>query len=1094
MILVVNESKQKITVNVYSTEDKTNDLGLPALLDSTCKVVKDVIQNPAKRISDIEVISSYDLNRLEKWTVPCTPTLHTTIHGLIGRHYHERPSDVAISSTKGDVTYAELGKQSATIAQRLRDQGIRPGCLVGISLSKSVQSMVIIIGIFRAGAGYVPIPNPCPEKRFAYILQRTGVHVLIADSDVSSTLESYHIDDVKSIRPSSLSGGATPASWAQEAFTDPSQVAYVLFTSGSTGSPKGVVQEQGAVSGGLVALVEALELDSSTRFLQFASYSFDASICEFFAPLVCGGRVCVPSEEERLEDLEGAMRTLKVTDASLTPVIVSQLSSSQLPALNHLYIGGDSPTESILNDWADKVRLGNIYGLTETGVWDTVEHELGAHDNPKTIGRGIGINCWIVDPDNIDRLRPIGVEGELLIQSPYLARGYLNDTEKDRGSFLSLPYAIMDITGPAMSRCYRTGDLARCQEDGRLVFSGRRSGFVKVRGMRVELGEIEITISKCLDNGKSAVILAQSNNDQTSELVAFVEASKHRKESLADTLPTYLTKSLPLYMIPSVFVPIQSMPLTDSKKIDRQRLRSDFGRLTPQDKIVMRPGGTAAKNWSKIDSRQWLAIELSNIIADLVDRDTLRETEHLRGYDFPLPAVGLDSVRMAYLLGTIRRRWGANIGLETLQQPGITIRQLEDRLRATSSDGLDEKRPEGNKRDLLNELAAVDIPLPAGRSTKKTVFLTSITGFLGSQILRVLLEHPSVERIVGLVRAENEDEARAKIQSHAIIGQWWQDIFHSQIEVWLGDLSQPRLGLSKDHWSCLTGNLRIDGVIHDGASVNWLDDFASLKNTNIDSTREVLSALSAMPTPCPFTYVGGGYLPEPGETREQSVEKLAPASGYDQTKFVSRMMVQDYNRNLDQADHSGPRAMVIQPGFLVGTRWEGIAHPDDFLWRLAYSIVSLGAISEDMKTAHFPVTGVDQMAAMIAQSVLSEHDALTIDCHEGVSLEQICAILSAHTGLPIDTMDHQDWMAALKADVEHQGLDHPFLPVMEWFEANIWQFSGTQSQPSPKPPIETKDTIAALERSTRYMIDIGYLPSGGGMRGSESSARFQRCK
>ena len=199
--------------------------------------------------------------------------------------------------------------------------------------------------------------------------------------------------------------------------------------------------------------------------------------------------------------------------------------------------------------------------------------------------------------------------------------------------------------------------------------------------------------------------------------------------------------------------------------------------------------------------------------------------------------------------------------MEYIHQPGITVSQLEKRLCATEMAENDQSSQECNKRDLLTDLASIDIRLPEGCKPQKTIFLTSITGFLGSQILRVLLEHPGVERIIGLVRANNESDARRKIQSHAKVGRWWQDEFNSRIEVWLGDLSQPQLGLSEEHWACLSGHRRIEGVIHNGASVNWLDDFASLKATNVDSTQDILSAWSAMPSSTRRSPVTGGGCP-----------------------------------------------------------------------------------------------------------------------------------------------------------------------------------------------------------------------------------------
>ncbi|KAJ5306779.1 acetyl-CoA synthetase-like protein [Penicillium antarcticum] len=335
---------------------------------------------------------------------------------------------------------------------------------------------------------------------------------------------------------------------------------------------------------------------------------------------------------------------------------------------------------------------------------------------------------------------------------------------------------------------------------------------------------------------------------------------------------------------------------------------------------------------------------------------------------------------------SILRRGATRI--QDLQQPGITVCQIDQRLSRRAGGGSDGWSDTGTPRDILGELNLINVPVPILAQKTKTIFATSVTGFLGSQVVRVLLEDPSVGHIVGLVRSGSEEEARDRIRPPAQLGQWWRVEFDSQIEVWLGDLSLPRLGLDDAHWRGLTGQMRIDGITHNGARVNWLDDFSTLKPTNVDSTRTTLEALSKMPAPCPFTYVCGGYLPSPTETREQVLNNLAHACGYDQTKFLSRMMVEKYNRRLDQRpDPSVPRGRVVQPGYLAGTRWEGIAHPEDFLWRLAYSIQSLETVRSDLRKAHIPVAGVEQMTSLVVGSVLNPQGKQTVDCHDGVSIE-----------------------------------------------------------------------------------------------------------
>ncbi|KAJ5921745.1 acetyl-CoA synthetase-like protein [Penicillium verhagenii] len=1073
-----------LILNLHSRRARPCHFELSNLLDSLRKVLDSVVYYPFQLVKDIEVISNYDRLRLRSWMEVDPPKPATTVHGLVNRHYREKPTHFAISSTSGDVTYEELGKRSAAMALQLRSLGVGPGDVVGFCMEKSALSLIMLLAILRAGAGYVPIATSNPVDRMECIMRRAGIQVLVTESAILERLKDQNrFHEVRTITPSSLEQVEVLVDgWAQELDLDSSHVAYIMFTSGSTGQPKGVVHQHGAVSGSLEAVSQTFGLDSSTRFLQFASFSFDASICELFAPWVAGGTVCIPSEEERIGDLEGFMHKLNVTDASLTPAIVKSLRPECIPTMRNLYIGGEAPTAAILSTWADRVRLSNIYGLTEGGVWDTAQFNLRSNDNPKAIGSGIGARCWIVNPDNIHRLLPIGVEGEVLLQSPYLAHRCLEDTAQNNNTFISLPEPLSTITEPFHARCYRTGDLALWQPDGKMIFTGRRAGVVKINGQRAELGEIEKAMQDCLPGGEQAAVILTKDEEsnKSPELVAFVEQRDGRNQSLADQMSVDLQKILPSYMVPSAFVPVKSMPLTDSKKIHRQQLIADWAAMTLSETIALRPGGTRSDTWSRIDPANSCAIQLSEIIADLLETRQPSAGEGLRGWDFPLTSVGLDSIQTAYLSREIRRRFGGAIRIQNLQQPGITVCQIYQQLSERAGDRLDGWPETSTPRNLLDELDSTKVPVPFIPGRTKRVFATSVTGFLGTQLLRALLEDPSVGHIVGLVRSGSEEDARDKIRAHAQLSQWWHDGFDSRIEVWLGDLSLPRLGLDDAHWTDLTGRMRIDGIIHNGARVNWLDDFSTLKPTNVDSTRTLLEALSNMPTPCPFTYVSGGYLPSPAETREQVFNNLAHACGYDQTKYLSRMMVEKYNRQLDHGRNpSVPRGRVVQPGYLAGTRWEGIAHTEDFLWRLAYSILCLGTVSEDLRKSHIPVAGVEQISSLVVDSVLNPQGKEAVDCHDGVLIDTLCRILSNCSGRIIKTMDHSKWMTALRADVETNALDHPFLPVMDWFEANMGQFTG----PPPEKcstALNQRDTIAALDKSTRYLIDIGFLPSEGG--------------
>ncbi|KAF9883255.1 hypothetical protein FE257_003811 [Aspergillus nanangensis] len=1075
LILAVQPSREGAVVNVYALRDRKPAFQLCSMTGSLQKAVHSIMYYPSMMISSINIISDHDMARLQDWMVEPAYDSPNCIHALINRHYHEQPLSTAICSTTENITYEELGMKSAAIARALRVKGVVRGSIVGVRVAKSVAALVAIIGILRAGAGYVPMEPSTPVDRMQSILRKAKIKHLLADGSDMGCREGIEIID-----PNLLEAASIPEDWKVEIENDPHATAYIMFTSGSTGLPKGVIHTQKRVAGGLLELADRFGLNKSTRFLQYASFSFDASICGVFAPLVVGATVCVPSDKERLEDIGAAMAQMRVTDASLTPVVIRQLKPGSIPSLKRLYVGGEAPSRDILEVWSEQVQLNNIYGTTETGVWDTIKPGLRRDDNPKNIGKGIGANMFVVDPSNIHKLQPIGVEGELLLQSPYIGKGYLEDPERQSKSFIPCPPWVRELGGDMSRPIYRTGDLVKCDPDGCIIFSGRESGFIKIRGLRIELGEVETCINLILEGGRTAVIAANLNKKaEELEIVAFVEASSS-DFSLVDQLRSALGNKLPAYMIPSVIIPIESLPLTDSKKINRQSLHQHLTTMTPDNIIRYRPGGASAAQWKRIARSQQLAMELNHTIVDIVEGDKRGTMDSLRESDFTLSSVGLTSVQLVYMAGLIRRHWKKSLHLRLLQQPGLTVCGLAG-LILNGESKQDETQQSPTQTNILAELDIIRSDLEFRTCKNRTVLCTSITGFLGSQILRSLLESPDIGRIIGLVRANSETKAMDKVREQGIIGHWWRDEYEPRIEIWMGDLSRSKLGLEEKLWNNQTGVSPIDAIVHNGARVNWMDDFATLKATNVQSTSEILEAIASMTKPCSLTYISGGYLPSSEESREEIAKKLTKASGYDQTKFLSRMLLDDYNTHLDgTGDVQTPRAHTIQPGFIVGTQKEGISHTEDFLWRLAATILKTRSISDVLRRAYIPVAGVDQIATLTVDTLLGRRHGVTnhvTDCRDGIFLFHFCDILSAKTGIKIQSVSDAGWMDAVRTDIENSSFDHPFLPVMDWFEANAWQFSPETCGPPERHLLDERETYVAIEKSVDYMVSIGYLPS-----------------
>ncbi|KAI2791838.1 hypothetical protein POX_c04717 [Penicillium oxalicum] len=1093
LLLTVVKSGKESTVSVWGNSSSQRAFSPCRVLRSFTQVFERVSSQQSTQVDEIESITDLDIEKMHSFNfkTDCKKVKDPEcLHALINTHYTEHPEKIALSSTAKDMTYHELGQISAAIAHFLGKRGTRPGDVIGICLEKSVWTIATLLGVLRAGAAYVPMDPSYPPNRVRQIIEQADIRRIVANETIQDKLGDINADII--FLPT-IEDLEIPDDWTKELDMSVHNPAYIIFTSGSTGIPKGAVQQHQAVSISLIECIEAFGVDRSTRFMQFSSLAFDASIMELWSPLVAGGCVCVPSEEERSSDLEMTMRSLKVTDAWLTAGLAKQLRPENLPDLRRLSVGGEALSEDVLRTWSDKVQLNNVYGTTETGVWDTMKNAMKAGDNPNNIGRGIGnVACWISDPSNPQRLRPVGAEGELLIQSSSLALGYLKAPELSASVFLhpsSLKWGSL-IPASEGSRIYRTGDMAKFNADGDIVFVGRQSGFIKIRGLRVDLSEVEHAINSADCARRSAIVLPEAGEGDV-EMVAFVETTANYQSRLVDDMHDHLSETLPTYMIPSVFIPMEKLPLTTSGKLDRQRLRSDLSRMSQKSLQSFRRGGgggggDGATTFSKIPATRSAAIEISCMVADQLSNRDEAYANSLRGKNFPLETVGLSSMRLASLTTLLRKKFNKKIKIGDLRRQALTVCDVEDLV----SENKHEHPDDNEARNLIDDLTKLKPKLHFGSSRRKTIFLTSITGFLGSQILRSLLQSPEIEHIIGLVRAKSKEEAMEKVEHQAKLGKWWKSAFRNRIEIWLGDLSKPQFGLEVSQRSRLWGRddyRPVDGIIHNGARVNWMESYQELELVNVHSTIDILSGLSEMESPCPLIYISGGYMPSEHESIYEIAQKLSSAPGYDQTKFVSELLLGEYNKHLDKSKRHAPKARTIIPGFIVGTRQEGIAHQEDFLWRLSFSISRLQAVSMDLLT-HINVAGVDQVSDLVSDALLQpdRYSTTTIKCYDGVNISTLCNILEDKLDIQIRKVEHAEWMRILRTDIDEADFDHPFAPVFEWLQSNSL---GTPSQGSL---FNEEDIVKALERSVEYLKGTGYFSDENHRSGTRKADRFTR--
>ncbi|RYO45091.1 Nonribosomal peptide synthetase dtxS1 [Alternaria tenuissima] len=367
-------------------------------------------------------------------------------------------------------------------------------------------------------------------------------------------------------------------------------VCWILFTSGSTGEPKGIYLEHGAICASYKLLGKTLGIDKETRMLHFSAYAFDIATFEIIGTLMSGGCICIPSDAERLERLPQFCTTFAVNTAILTPSVARLYTPNDIPTLRSLCLAGEAPNKQDISTWQHRIPfLFNCYGPAEAACL-AATNRIGPNDADRSatrIGRLRGVPLWITAPGNCRKLAPIGAVGELLIEGSTLARGYLDPTQTD-AAFIEDPEWLLQ--GPAgersgrRGRLYRTGDLARYDEDGGVVYEGRKDNQVKIRGQRTELGEIEYHLSQCFPTASEVVVeVATSERDLASvTLVAFVKSRETRDSSekvpagifaLPSKLEHEINRRLPLYMIPAVFVSVPEIPKTATDKTDRQKLR-----------------------------------------------------------------------------------------------------------------------------------------------------------------------------------------------------------------------------------------------------------------------------------------------------------------------------------------------------------------------------------------------------------------------------------------------------------------------------------------------------------------------------------------
>ena len=866
-------------------------------------------------------------------------------------------------------------------------------------------------------------------------------------------------------------------------------LAYVIYTSGSTGKPKGVMIQHSSLASYTIAARHVYGLSAADRVLQFASISFDTSVEEIFPCLTCGATLVL--RDASMLDTPSAFLN-KCYESGITVLslptaywhqLVTQLSATDVEALVRLrllILGGERARPELFQIWRQKVgqrvQLINTYGPTEATVvattcdlsalpadWDGQELPIGRPmDNVQTfvLDKHLG-------------LVPIGVPGDLYIGGAGLARGYLNRPALTAERFIELSPDVIASESPL--RLYKTGDRARYLADGNLEFLGRTDEQVKVRGYRIELAEVESALANHPDL-ESNVVIAREDSLGEQRLIAYV-VPRHEQPPSSSELRSFLNGKLPAFMVPSVFVMLQKLPLNASGKVDRRAL-PDPERTRPQmERVYVPPRNpreeTLAKIWAEV-----LGLERVGV------HDNFFE-------------LGGHSLLAIQLLFRLREALQIELPLHWLFEAS-TVFELAEKIET------------GQLTDPVSDIdwqsevvldPTVTVPFGTAALTDEAtrpahILLTGATGFLGAFLLAELLQQTEAD-VHCLVRHTDAQAGMRKLHANLESYSLWNESFASRIVPVLGDLSQPLLGLSHQKFQKLAGE--IDVIYHNGASVNATYPYSALKATNVLGTQEVLR-LACQEKVKPLHFVSTlSVLAHEGADRDGVIREqddLAQSrniiGGYAQSKWVAEKLVAI-------ARSRGLPVSIYRPGRITGHSQTGICNENDLMCKMIKISFQLGCVPEmDTLVDLTPVDYVSKAIVCLSRQQDSPGKAFHLFNPCPLQWADLVKWLRSY-GYSFQQSSYAEWRMALRNSNGSVGGDSSSL--MRLLLESEFQETGMNEAEKPPVRLGCENTLNGLAGSTvvcppvdaqllavyfAYFIKSGLLPPPSSQRSEVS--------
>jgi len=1033
--LEVDIDTTKFDLTVHFNEQDGKLIGLVAYntalfsnerMQNLCKhfenLFEAVVSDPDKRISEFSLLTAFELRQLTlDWNqTEVDDPDDRCMHDLFEEQVERNPNAVAVIFEHEQLTYAQLDAKANQLAHYLRKIGIKPETVVGICIERSLEMIIGILGILKAGGVYLPIDPSYPEERKAFLLADGAPLVLLTHTALLHALPPSDIECVCLDRDWPLV--AEQSSRNLPVVNTPSNLAYVIYTSGSTGRPKGVAISHRNVVHSTVARLAYYKVPIE-YFLLLPSFAFDSSVAGIFWTLSQGGCLCLPHQNTLLEpaELVRQIAEKQMTHLLCLPsfyqLLLEQGKHHQLDSLRTVIVAGEACAAGLIRNHYEMLpdtALFNEYGPTEGTVWASVGHlrPEGAQ-NTVSIGRPIN-NVEIYLLDASFNLVPPGIKGELYIGGAGLARGYLNHPDQTADRFIPHPFKHEG------GRLYKTGDLARFQTDGSLEFLGRVDSQVKIRGFRIELGEIEVRL-KQLPEIKETAVLVREYAPGDHRLIAYCvpasiddrEGGEDQVSSDEESLRNQLKAILPDYMVPATFVFLDRLPLTPNGKVDRNALLLQDIDSSNKNQYEAPHTATEAvlvQIWSEI-----LGIAQVGIHNNFFE-------------------LGGHSLLTIQVISQINDQFNLDLDVvQVFERP--TIAQL-----AVLIENSEASSPEYNSHqiDLMAEATLDPSIQPGGHRgschlNPETIFLTGATGFLGIFLLHELLQQTSAN-VRCLVRAKSEqaayDKLRNGLEQYEIFDP---ELMHRVLPV-CGDLSAPQFGFSTAQFNQLAKEA--DVIYHNGALVNFIQPYTALKAANVLGTQEVLRLACAHKIK-PVHYVStlsvfGSAVPaDSGSFSEDDFPSpnFDGEDGYSQSKWVAEQLVRT-------AASRGLPVTIHRPATVTGHSATGVWNRDNFLCRLIRGCIDVGkAPVEQISFDIVPVDYVSKAIVYLSQQPQAVGRTFHFNNKWPVKSGDIIAWINAF-GCRVQRVPFAEWRENVKA-VTKQSTDHPLYPLLSMFQEDV---------------------------------------------------------